>query len=495
MAPKTLSGARIGLGVGLLGYAVLLFILIGAVPGGSDNSGYFNEARLFARGQIHAPMRTLAGIPAAETPFLYVPLGFKPAADGSARLVPTYPPGLPLLMVPVARIAGWEHAGDALLLIHSLAGIALVFALGRTCGLPEGWSLAGAAVLAASPLYLFTSLQALSDVPAAVWATAAVVAALKSRERPGWALACGLCISVGFLIRPNNFLIAIPALIAVGLSSRRLALVALGSSPGIAAWIAINRMAYGDPLQSGYGAIGNEFHASLIPGTLMFYVRWLPLLLSPIVFIAPAIVALYRLAPRISAVLFTWALAYIAFFSAYRWTHEQWWFLRFLLPAAPALIVAGLFVSHFWFGIVRDRYSGTVRRLLPLLLLAAALSVEVRQSRPLQEAWTIGHGERKYGRVCAWLNAHVPANSAIVMSQASGALFYFTGFTLLRYEEMNPSLSARVEGALRSEGRPLYAVLFPFEVDALKKLPGKWDHIVSVDDVSIWRRDLPSAPR
>ncbi len=474
----------------LLGYAVLLFILIGAVPGGSDNSGYFNEARLFARGQIHAPMRTLAGIPANEIPFLYVPLGFMPAADGTPRLVPTYPPGLPLMLVAIGRIAGWDHAGDALLLIHSLAGIALVFALGRICGLPESWSLAGAAVLIASPLYLFTSLQALSDVPATVWATAAVVTAFKSREKTGWALLSGICISIGFLIRPNNFLIAIPVLIAVGMSPRRVFLVVLGSLPGLATWMAINRLAYGAPLRSGYGAIGNEFHTALISGTLTYYVRWLPLLLSPLVFVAPAIVALYRFAPRVSAVLFSWALAYLAFFSAYRWTHEQWWFLRFLLPAAPALIVAALVVSHFWFAIVRERYPESVRRILPLLLLAAAISVEVRQTGPLREAWSIGHGERKYGRVSAWLNAHVPADSAIVMSQASGALFYFTNFTLLRYEDMNPSVSERVGATLQSEHRPLYAVLFPFEVESLKKLPGRWDRVVSVDDVSIWRYDL-----
>jgi hypothetical protein len=251
--------------------------------------------------------------------------------------------------------------------------------------------------------------------------------------------------------------------------------------------MAINRLAYGTPLQSGYGAIGNEFHSSLISGTLMFYLRWLPVLLSPIVLAAPAIVALNRFAPRIPAVLFSWALAYIAFFSAYRWTHEQWWFLRFLLPAAPALIVAGLIVSRAWLGKVGARYPLAAGRLVPLLLLAAALSVELCQTRPLREAGSIGHGERKYGRVSAWLIAHVPANSAIVMSQASGALFYFTDFTLLRYEEMNPSLAERVGAALRSEGRPLYAVLFPFEVTTLKRLPGKWDHVVSVDDVSVWR--------
>jgi hypothetical protein len=144
---------------------------------------------------------------------------------------------------------------------------------------------------------------------------------------------------------------------------------------------------------------------------------------------------------------------------------------------------------------VRARYSETVRRILPLLLLAAALSVEVRQTGPLREAWFIGHGERKYGRVSAWLNAHVAADSAIVMSQASGALFYFTHFTLLRYEEMGPAVSQRVDTELQAEHRSLYAVLFPFELETLKKLPGTWVRVVSVDDVSIWRCDWAKAAK
>jgi len=488
MPPTTFSGSKIGLGLGLMGYAVLLYILIGAVPGGSDNSGYFNEARLFAQGRVYAPMRTLAGVPAGSVDrYLYVPLGFRPAGDATARMVPTYPPGLPLLLVPAARIAGWDHAGDMLLLIHSLAGIALVFALGRICGLPGSWSLVGAAVLAASPLYLFTSLQALSDVPATVWATAAVIAAMRSREGRLWALAAGACISVGFLVRPSNFLIAFPVILAVGASPRRLLLVAAGSLPGVAAWMGINHFAYGDALQSGYGAIGNEFHAGLVPGTLAFCARWLPLLLSPIVVVAPAILFLRRLRPRVAPVLATWAAAYIAFYAPYRWTHEQWWFLRFLLPAAPALIVAGLAVTHHWIELGKGRYSAYARRLLPTLVLAAAVGVELGQTAQLREARAIGHGERKYGRIAKWLNAHVPGNSALVVSQASGALYYFTDFTLLRYEPMDPVVYERIRAAVRSEGRPLYAVLFPFEGDVLKRLPGRWVRVVSVDDVGIWR--------
>ena len=423
------------------------------------------------------------------------PWDSSPPEAPTEQLVPTYPPGLPLLLVPASYVAGWDHAGDLILLVHSLAGLALVFALGRACGLPGAWSLAGAAILAASPLYLFTSLQALSDVPATAWATATVVAALKSRERTGWALVSGACISVGFLIRPNNFLIAIPVVIAMGLSPRRLALVAVGSLPGILAFMAINRAAYGGPLQVGYGAIGNEFHSALIPGTLGFYLRWLPLLLSPVVLFAPSILALLKRAPRLTCVLASWAIAYGAFFSAYRWTHEQWWFLRFLLPAAPALIVSGLLVPYLWLEWVKGRRPRALARFLPVLLVAACICIELGQSGPLAEARAIGHGERKYGRVASWLSGHAPKESAVAVSQASGALFYFTPFTLLRYEEMRPAIAQRAEAALQSEARPLYAVLFPFEEGVLKKIPGRWDHIASVDDVSIWRCEIPPASK
>jgi len=479
MPQKTFSGAIISLGLGLAGYAVLLVIMIGAVPGGSDNSGYFNEARLFSRGRIHAPMRTLAGVPPdAATQYLYVPLGFKPSPGGGASLVPTYPPGLPLLLVPAALVAGWDHAGDLVLILHSLAGIALAFALGRLCGLPGPWSLAGAAVLAASPLYLFTSLQALSDVPATAWATAAVVAAINGRDGPRWALASGFCISVGFLVRPTNLLVAVPAALAVGLGPRHLGLLALGMLPGVAAWMAINHAAYGNVLQSGYGAIGGEFHSGLVAGTLGYCAWWLPRLLSPVIVVAPLVVAYSGLRPRLAAVLVTWAACFVAFYAPYRWTHEQWWFLRFLLPAAPALIVAGFLVARRLLGDAAGRLPAPMRRILPALAIAAALAVELGQASPLREARAVGHGELKYGRVSRWL-----------VAQASGALFYFTDFTLLRHDQIAPAVSSRILASLRSEGRPLYAVLFPFEADALKRLPGTWARVGSVNDVGIWRCD------
>lgn len=484
---------RYGLGILLLAYAVILYARIGAVAGGSDTSGYFNEARLLAHSEIHEPVRSLSSLPAKDAhAFLYVPLGFKPAPDGTERLVPTYPPGLSLMLIPTAGAIGWRHAGDAVLLFHSLAGLALIFALGRIFGLSLAWSMAGVVALAASPLYLFMSLWAMSDVPAMAWTTAAVIAAWKSRERTPWAFAAGICAGVAFLVRPSDFLIALPMVLAIGFSPRRWFLAAAGGLPSVAVLLAINHAAYGGYLECGYGAIWSEFHSDLVGSTLLFSARWLPLVVSPIVVLAPAIVGVSRSRPGIAAVLAAWAALYLGFYAPYRWTHEDWWFLRFLLPAAPAFLVAGLIVMQFCFEWVRARTSGAWVRIAFILVFVATVAVEVKQIRPLH-AWSIGHGELKYGRIAIWLNAHVPKNSALVGVQFSGAAYYFTDFIFVRTDEMDPDTAQQVRSSVQREGRPVFAVLFPFEEGVLKRLPGKWVRFGSVDEVSIWRGDWGDA--
>ena len=490
MLKRSLSRAELGLGALLLVLGSVLYVLTGAVAGGSDNSGYFNEARLFSQHTVHAEPRVLAGVPAGEAPpFLYIPLGFKPAPDGTPRMVPTYPPGLSLMLVPMASVAGWRHSGDILLILHSLAGVVLLFALGIRCGLPGPWALFGSALLAASPLYLYTSLQALSDVPATTWALAAVLAAWKGREHARWALLSGLAVAVAFLIRPSNFLIALPVIAAVGFAPGRLLLVALGALPGIAATMAINQAAYGGYFKSGYGAIGAEFHLGMVPVTLGYCIKWMPVLFSPIVIASPVIVAFFRSRPRVAAVLATWAAAFIGFYSAYRWTHESWWFLRFLLPAAPAIIVAGLLVTRSCFDGLRNSFRGPWLGLLAALLVLASIGAEVAQVLSL-EAWSIGRGERKYGRVASWLVHNAPANSVVIVNQFSGSMLYFTNFTFLRGDQIDAATAERVRKAVLTEGRPLYAVLFQFEDNLAGRVPGRWGMVWSDEGVEVLRCDL-----
>lgn len=481
--------AAIALSAALLAYGAVLVVLVGAVPGGADSAGYFNEAHLFAHLRIHEPTRTLASLPATtERPFVYVPLGYRPAPDGSARLVPTYPPGFPLLILAVARTIGWRHAGDIVMVLHSLAGLALTYALGRRLGLSLSWSMAGVVLLAASPLYLFMSLWAMSDVPAMAWVTAAMVLAWKSRERPAWALAAGACAAVAFLVRPSNCVIALPMAIVVGLSPRRVLLTAAGGLPGVVAWMAINHAAYGGYLQTGYVTIGNEFHESIVSGTFGFYMRWLPVVLCPLVLVSPSILAFLGTRTRMAASLAVWAAAYLAFYAPYRWTHMDWWYLRFLLPAAPALLVSALMVLQWTFEALRGKIPGLASGALVACLFIVSIRDEVMRIRPLH-AWSIGHGEEKYGRVADKLKSIAPKNSVVIAEQFSGADYYFNNLVVIRAAALGPGFDEQVRQAVRKEGRPVYLIAFPPEQIFVGMLPGKWVRVASVEDVAIWRGD------
>jgi cytochrome b subunit of formate dehydrogenase len=75
--------------------------------------------------------------------------------------------------------------------------------------------------------------------------------------------------------------------------------------------------------------------------------------------------------------------------------------------------------------------------------------------------------------------------------QTSGSLFFYSDFTLLRWDQIHAGNRATVMAAVAAGHRPLYAVLFPFEIQpALQgSVPGHWTQIHSVGQVSVWRRD------
>lgn len=473
-------------------YAAVLGHFVGAVAGSSDTSGYLNHARLLSWHYIHIPARTVPGLPmeGVATP-LYIPLGFKPAWNGDG-LVPTYPVGLPLFILAAKFVAGWHNAGDVVIVLHALAGLCATFVLGRSLGLSRAWAAAGALVIALSPLYLFMSMQAMSDVPSLVWTCLAMIAALKSRERPAWALAAGAAVAVDVLLRPTNILTFVPLALALGGSPRRWVLLGLGGLPGAVFYLGHSLRAYGHFLTTGYGDTTFAFSSGYVPGTLLHYVRWLPLLFTPLVVLAAGLPWRGGGKPRDRWMLAVWILTFASFYSTYVFTHQTWWYLRFLLPAAPAMVVGGLLVARDllsraprWADPARSAGAATAA----VALAAAVLLMGSRSLHP----FIVGDEELRYGRLADWMERNMPHDSVCLAMQATGAIVYYTQFTFLRWDALHPDNLPKVEEALRSSHRPLYAVLFPFEVlDSLgldTYIPGHWTQVGKVDNVTVWRRD------
>ena len=394
--------------LGVAAYALLLWWHVGAYAGGADQSGYLNSARLLAGGRFTTSMRPLPGFPPDTLPpNVYVPLGFRSA--GADSLVPIYPLGLPLMIVAISQAVGWEPAADGTMVLHALLGVALVFWLGRACGLPWSVSALGALLLATSPLYLFISLNLMSDTPALVWTTAAVLLAWRSRRQPWWALLAGAALALAVLTRPTNILALAPVAVCLGASTRRWLWLSAGGAPGAALLVLFNLAAYGNAITTGYGDTRSLFGLSNLQSSLWNYAGWLPVLLTPLGLLALGLPGIWRRAPRLVAVLLVWIAVFVCFYAFYFHTHETWWYLRFLLPAFPPLIVGSLWVGR----VLLERWGSTKwvpgsrgRRLAGAMLVALILCHNAWWGWELSVLDT-GAGERTYaeapsgpGRIC-----------------------------------------------------------------------------------------------
>lgn len=477
-------------------YMVWLSHHVGAVAGGSDSSGYFNHARLIETGASSARMREVQPAAGERLPqALFIPLGFVRLEDGG-HLAPYYPAGLPLFLCAFASLFGWSHAGYVTMIVHAALGLLATYGLGRMVGLDRTWSLLGAGILATCPLYVFMSLIALSDVPSLVWTCAAILAALKGAKNASWAAAAGVALSIDVLLRPANLLALVPVSVVLGLSPRRWAFLAVGGLP--AAWFCLshNESLYGRPFATGYGDMSALFTTSNLPAGLSHYALWLPILLTPLVLFAVRLPWLTQVPMRIRMALGAWIVSYGAFYAPYHFTHEMWWFLRFLLPAFPGLIVAALLA-------VRDATKGFLN--MRVRALAIGIPAALGLLAAANGAWWIrdlyvldvGDTEKRYLAVCRWLEANIPSDAVCVAMQMSGSIFYYTPFPIVRWDHLDERSLPCLERTVREQNLPLYAVLFPHEQAESRVLdkciPGHWVEVGRIDTVSVWRREFDTS--
>jgi hypothetical protein len=486
--------------LGLLALASYAAFLAGnttVTAGGSDSSGYLNSARLLATGRLQGELRVPEEFGPLDQLDLvqFTPLGFFPSPN-NPHLPPTYPPGLPLHFALAATLVGWT-AGPWLVVTGSaLAGVWLCYRVARELGLDRWLAAAGAVALAACPVFLFTSIQPLSDTLATTWSLAAVLAALRARRSIPWAAGCGLAFAMAVLVRPTNVLLLPALVVLIGLQWRKLAwLCAAGLPMGV--WLGYyNNALYGGALRSGYGQWQLAFSLGYFWPTALHFGRWL-LLLIPGVLLFTTIAAVFcrGYLTRQLLALGLWFGTIAGLYACYEVSREVWWCLRFILPAIPALILVGLL------GITAWSRSLPPERRVRFNQIAAGVVV----------AWAVGaswHWTERLGvrLVKQYENVYVdaaiasrgvlPANALVVASHTSGAIYYYTENPILRWDQVDATQFARFAKLAQATGRSIYALIFNAEEKpALReRCPGDWTCLTTEQNLGLWLLTPPPVP-
>jgi len=480
----------------LAGYFALLVSHLASVAGGTDSSGYLNAGRGFAAGRIVHDIPILRDLALDNShTVMFTPLGFV-GGRKPGTMVPAYPPGLPLHNALIARLTGSESAPFLISPLAAIAAILLLYALSRELGLSRLSACCAGVIFAICPTTIFQAVQPMSDVLASAYALLAILGAVRSRRSDAWAFAAGAAFGIGVMVRPTNILVLIPLLIALGLKPRKLLLLALGALPFAIVTMGINEIAFGDPFKTGYGSFREMLEVRNFPVRFRHYLYWISALMSFVVMPGGLLVVFLRRIPlRVRAMLTGWFLAFFIFYAFYG-PYETWWYTRFLLPAIPSLIVGVLLVleslEQWW----RDRRVEVRVRGWRLRVpngLLAALATSLVVATGLHHITTkailgIGQGERVYIEATELVNRRVPTRSIVVAMQLSGALFYYSNRTALRWDFVEPDQFASLAAHAFNERYEWYALLSDFEEkDFLRRLPGAWRPVATARHMRLWK--------
>ena len=425
--------------------------------GGPDSYCYLNQAEIFARGDVRElqPIASLAPWPDRAAPF--VPIGHVPSPGPEGAIVPMCAAGYPLLMAAARTIGGRTAMFWIVPLMGGLA-VWLTFALGRRVdGATTG--LLAALLLAASPTFLYQIVQPMTDIPAvALWTLALVVATGRS------SLAAGIATGAALLVRPNLLPLAIVIWAQVSILAlherreltlrswlRSTIVFGLGVLPFVLAIMALQNAMYGSPLKSGYGDLGSLFGAGHVVPNLQRYPLWLLRTETPFVLLALAGPwALSRSNRRLGWWLLAFAAVTFACYIPYA-IFDDWWYLRFVLPAFPSLLIlsSAAFVSAV------GRFRVLVRAAAiaggAIVLVALHLTAAVNGS-----AFRLHDYERRFRDGGEYVARHLPPNAAVVTVWQSGSVRFYSGRLTMLWNSIDPEWLDRSLAFLRAQGYEPY---------------------------------------
>jgi hypothetical protein len=500
MRSKSPAPARRPKGASRIGVGLLFLVLFAAYGaflirhaaigvGGSDSSGYANTAKRLVAGTLVDRPRSLERLGLSDdlAP-IFTPLGFGPGPR-AGTMAPLYPIGFPVHLAAAAAVMGWERGVFWVSPIAAVICLLLIYLLARQLSLSRFAAVAAAAILGTWPTFVFQALQPMSDVVATLWCLAAILFALLARRRTAWAAAAGAAFGIAVFVRPTSALLLLPLAFALPIRIPALASFLAGGLPFAALFAAHNLRSYGGALATGWQRSGHHqaFAIFNVPPRFQHYGLWIVRTLTPLI---PAgwlaLAADRRTSLRDRALLLSWFAVFFAFYCFYQ-PYASFIFVRFLLPAVPALILGALLAA-------RDLAMRLPRpvpvRIAGAIALAAILFAEVRSARNVGILQIVENEGSIYPEICRWSSRALPEGSLVIAGTASGALEYYTDLAYARRYDLSPESLSSLRASAERKGYRLFALLFPDEESDLSRLaPGRWSKIGELREVGLWRLD------
>jgi hypothetical protein len=437
------------------------------------------QAEAFARGHATLGNPVAALLPDAPNA-VFAPTGFVPSPHAHGQAVPICAPGLALAMAAVYLI----HPSAVFLVVPLCAAwlVWLTFVYGRRVD-GDTTGACAAVLVACSPIFLYQAVQPMSDVPAAAAWMAALVAASP--------IAGGVWASIAILIRPN---LALLVLVLIGFrlkaeatSEEKFRLKAettadekfrlkaeatpresvvsafrrnlpflLAMLPGLAIFLALNAARYGSPFATGYGSADALFTRAHVYANLLRYPRWIFETHTPFVLLALAAPWLLRRDParaRLAWMSLAAAALLAATYLAYS-VFDDWWYIRFLLPALPMTIALSVAVLRS----LAARVPPSAGR-IAFAAVVAAVSLYYVQVARARHATDLRALESRFALAGEYAGRALPPNAVVLAVQQSGSIRFHGGRDTIAWDAVpETDLDAYVE-RLRGAGRVPFIAL------------------------------------
>jgi low affinity Fe/Cu permease len=235
----------------------------------------------------------------------------------------------------------------------------------------------------------------------------------------------------------------------------------------------VQAMFYGSPLRSGYGSLATLFAAEHVVPNAIRYATWMWQSHGFVWLLALA--APFLLPGWLTALLLSLVIVNAACYLPYA-VFNDWWYLRFLLPAIAISLVMAMAVVDALFHLWREpsrlarwtSHNGLSHRCGVVVFALFICVFFIREARA-RSVFDLQRLEARYERAGLYVDSHLPPDALVVTSWESGSVRYYGHRNTLVWDALDPAWLDRAIAYVRMRGYEPYLLFEPWEEPAFRQ--------------------------